>query len=319
MKKPEKKAKSTESFKKTLFRILPKLLEKDESFRAQFITFLKPYFAEKEKTEERFNILLEEIKILREEGERRWQEAIRRLDEQERRLEEHSKILQEQSKRLEEHSKILEEQNKKLEEHSKILEEQNKRLEEYSKILQEHSKKLEEHSRILEEQNKRLEEHSKKLELLTQELISLRKRQDVQIGALGARWGLKTERSFRNAVKGLMEEYLPVKVERYEAIDYEGEVFDGRPGKVVELDLIIEDGKLIVAEIKSSVSVGDVLLFEKKVKFFEKKEGKKPYKKVIISPMVEPKALEFCKDLGIVVYTDVPIGEEEFNEGLKDE
>ncbi|MFN3472138.1 MAG: DUF3782 domain-containing protein, partial [Aquificaceae bacterium] len=124
---------------------------------------------------------------------------------------------------------------------------------------------------------------------------------------------------FRNAVKGLMEEYLPVKVERYEAIDYEGEVFDGRPGKVVELDLIIEDGKLIVAEIKSSVSVGDVLLFEKKVKFFEKKEGKKPYKKVIISPMVEPKALEFCKDLGIVVYTDVPIGEEEFNEGLKDE
>lgn len=246
MKKPEKKAKSSESFKKAIFKTLPKLLEKDESFRAQFITFLKPYFAEKEKTEDRFNILLEEIKILREEGERRWQEAIRRLDEQE----------------------------------------------------------------------KRLEEHSKKLELLTQELISLRKRQDVQIGALGARWGLKTERSFRNAVKGLMEEYLSVKVERYEAIDYEGEVFDGRPGKVVELNLIIENGKLIVTAIKSSVSVGDVLLFERKVKFFEKKEGKKAYKKVIISPMVEPKALELCKELGIVVYTDVPIWEEEFNEGL---
>lgn len=281
MKKPEKKAKSSESFKKALFKTLPKLLEKDESFIAQFITFLKPYFAEKEKTEDRFNILLEEIKILREEGERRWQEAIRRLDE-----------------------------------HLKILQEHNKRLEEHSKILQEQSRKLDEHSKILEEQNRRLEEHSKKLELLTQELISLRKRQDVQIGALGARWGLKTERSFRNAVKGLMEEYLSVKVERYEAIDYEGEVFDGRPGKVVELNLIIENGKLIVTAIKSSVSVGDVLLFERKVKFFEKKEGKKAYKKVIISPMVEPKALELCKELGIVVYTDVPIWEEEFNEGL---
>jgi hypothetical protein len=134
MKKPEKKAKSSESFKKALFKTLPKLLEKDGSFRAQFITFLKPYFAEKEKTEDRFNILLEEIRILREEGERRWQEAIRRLDEQE----------------------------------------------------------------------KRLEEHSKKLELLTQELISLRKRQDVQIGALGARWGLKTERSFRNKELGIV-------------------------------------------------------------------------------------------------------------------
>ncbi len=156
MKKLEKKDGSTERFKKALFKTLPKLLEKDESFRAQFIT----YFAEKEKTEDRFNILLEEIRILREEGERRWQEAIRRLDEQEGRL----------------------------------------------------------------------EEHSKKLEIFTQ---------DVHIGALGAAWSLKTERSFRNAVKGLMEEYLPVKVERYEAIDYEGEFFDGRPGIVVYTDVPI--------------------------------------------------------------------------------
>ena len=32
-----------------------------------------------------------------------------------------------------------------------------------------------------------------------------------------------------------MEEYLTVKVERNEAIEYEGEVFDGRPGKVEEV------------------------------------------------------------------------------------
>ena len=48
-----------------------------------------------------------------------------------------------------------------------------------------------------------------------------------------------------------------------------GEVFDGRPGKVVELNLIIENGKLIVTAIKSSVSVGDVFHFNRKV-FFHK-------------------------------------------------
>ena len=144
----------------SVYTTMPSSLQSSKAFGStigDIITFLKPYFAEKEKTEDRFNILLEEIKILREEGERRWQEAIRRLDE-----------------------------------HLKILQEHNKRLEEHSKILQEQSRKLDEHSKILEEQNRRLEEHSKKLELLTQELISLRKRQDVQIGALGARWGLLT-------------------------------------------------------------------------------------------------------------------------------
>ncbi|MFN3407087.1 MAG: hypothetical protein ACK40E_05085, partial [Caldimicrobium sp.] len=64
---------------------------------------------------------------------------------------------------------------------------------------------------------------------------------------------------------------------------------------------------------KSSISLGDVLLFEKKIKFYEKREGRRVDKKVIISPMVEPKALEFCKKVGITVYTDLPLyeGEEE--------
>ncbi|MFN7065200.1 MAG: DUF3782 domain-containing protein [Aquificaceae bacterium] len=106
-----------------------------------------------------------------------------------------------------------------------------------------------------------------------QELTALQKRQDVQIGALEACWGMKTERSFRNAVKGLLEEYLPIKEERNEAVDEEGEVFDGKARRV-ELDLILRNGELIIGEIKSSVSVGDVILFERKVKFFEKREGK---------------------------------------------
>ncbi len=143
-----------------------------------------------------------------------------------------------------------------------------------------------------------------------EEILALRKRQDVQIGALGARWGIKSEKTFRNAVKGLLEETFGVKVEHYETTDLEGEVFDGFPGKRVEIDLIIRDGELIVAEIKSSVSPGDVLLFERKVKFFEKKEGRKVTRKIIISPMIDDEAKSFCKSLGITFYTDVPDREE---------
>ncbi|MFN7065201.1 MAG: hypothetical protein ACK4OF_03515 [Aquificaceae bacterium] len=87
----EGKGKRSENFKRTILKLLPKLLEKGASFREQFITIFKPYFAEREKAEDRFNILLEEIRTLRLEGEERWRKAIKRLDEQSKRLEEHSK------------------------------------------------------------------------------------------------------------------------------------------------------------------------------------------------------------------------------------
>ncbi|MCS7200409.1 MAG: DUF3782 domain-containing protein [Caldimicrobium sp.] len=298
MKRLRKTPLTKRELKRILIEKLPLLLQEDPALQDFLAGFFKSHFADRDKTEDEIKFLMNEIIRLREESERRWAEDRQRWEEDTRILQEHTKILQE-------HTKILEEHTKRLEEHSKILEE-------HSKILKEHSKKLEEYSKILEEHSKILREHSQKLELLTQELISLRKRQDVQIGALGARWGLKSERTFRNALKGLLEETFPVKIERYETTDLDGEVFEGRAGKRVELDLIISDGELIVAELKSSISLADVWLFEKKVKFFEKKEGKRVSKKIIISPMIDPEALEFCKELDIVAYTDVPYPEEGF-------
>ncbi|MCS7150355.1 MAG: DUF3782 domain-containing protein [Caldimicrobium sp.] len=197
-----------------------------------------------------------------------------------------------------------------MEEIVRLREESEKRWTEALQRLDEQSKILDEHSKILREHSKILREHSERLEQLSKELISLRKRQDVQIVALGARWDIKSENTFRNALKGLLEETFPIRVDRYETTDLDGEVFEGHPGKIVELDLIIRDGELIVAELKSSISPADVWIFEKKVKLFEKREGKKVHKKVIISPMIDPKALDFCKELNIVAYTDVPYPEE---------
>ncbi|MCS7279843.1 MAG: DUF3782 domain-containing protein [Thermodesulfobacteriaceae bacterium] len=315
-----------QALRKIIVEKLPKLLEEEPQLRDFLASFLKHHFADKEETKDEIKALLEEIKLLRIESEKKFEEHSKVLREYSQRFEEQNKILQEQNKRLEEQNRRLEEHSKRLDEHSKILQEQNKRLEEQnkrfeeqSKRLEEQNKRLEEHSKILQEHSKRLEEQSKRLEEVSKELAELfkefqrqRKKHEIHITALGARWGFKSERAFRKALKGLLEESFPVKVERYTAIDTEGEVFEGNPGEVVELDLIIKDGELIVAELKSFVSVGDVLHFIKKVKFFEKKEGKRATKKVIISPMIEPKAEVLIEKLGLIVYTDIPDDEQEF-------
>ena len=51
------------------------------------------------------------------------------------------------------------------------------------------------------------------------------------ISALGARWGLMAEETFRQSIRGLVEKEFGFKVERWTKLDREGVVF-GYPSQV---------------------------------------------------------------------------------------
>ncbi|WP_328987061.1 DUF3782 domain-containing protein [Thiorhodovibrio winogradskyi] len=68
------------------------------------------------------------------------------------------------------------------------------------------------------------------------------KKHDRSIGALGARWGLQSEKAFRDALAGILEENFGVEVINYNGYDDSGEVF-GKPEQI-ELDVIIKNGLL---------------------------------------------------------------------------
>ncbi len=199
-------------------------------------------------------------------------------------LEELRRDREEQAKRWEEDRKRWEENNKKWEENNRKWEENNKRLEEMQK-----------------EWNRRWEENQKTINRILDELKESRRRFDSSIGALGARWGIQTEESFREALKGILRDVSKVQVERYLGYDEEGIVF-GRPDQI-ELDLIVKDGILIIGEIKSSMSKPDVYILKRKVKFYEKKHGRKPDKVVIISPMVSDEARKLAEEFGYEIYS----------------
>src|ERR671916_829824 len=84
-----------------------------------------------------------------------------------------------------------------------------------------------------------------------EEIMALAKKYDRGIGALGARWGLQSEAAFRNALAGILEESFKVQVLHINEYDDQGIVF-GQPDQV-ELDIIIQNGVLILCEIKSSI------------------------------------------------------------------
>jgi hypothetical protein len=158
----------------------------------------------------------------------------------------------------------------------------------------------EEWNKKWEENQKKWEENQKVINEILAEIKLLHRKHDTSIGALGARWGFRAERSFRDAIKAILEESFPVKVQRYHAKDEEGLVF-GRPDQI-ELDLIVKNGEVIVAEIKSSISKGDVATFIRKLEFYTKKEGRPVTRKLLISPMIDSSAKELAESAGIEVY-----------------
>ncbi|MBO9338007.1 MAG: DUF3782 domain-containing protein, partial [Chloroflexus sp.] len=124
---------------------------------------------------------------------------------------------------------------------------------------------------------------------------------DSTIGALGARWGLYSEQSFRDALRGILTGFFNLEVINVNEFDETGEVF-GRPEQI-ELDVIIKNGLLLICEIKSSMSKADMYLFERKAQWYERRHERKADRLIVISPMVDAPARKVAERFGIVVYS----------------
>ena len=81
----------------------------------------------------------------------------------------------------------------------------------------------------------------------------------------------------------------------------DGEVFC-RPDKV-EFDLIVKNGMVIACEIKSSIDKAGMYSFGRKVDFYAKREQRHVSRKIVISPMVDRRALPVAEALGIEIYS----------------
>ncbi|UCH95411.1 MAG: DUF3782 domain-containing protein [Candidatus Aminicenantes bacterium] len=181
-------------------------------------------------------------------------------------------------------------------------------LEELKKDREEQARKWDELKMDLqrdrEEQNKKWEENQKEIRKLYDALEKYWKdsnrKYNTTVGALGARWGLRSESSFRNALKGILED-LDLRVEHIDDYDEEGMVY-GQPSSV-EIDIIIKNGLLMICELKSSISKAEMFTFYKKTLFYEKKYHRRGDRLIVISPMVEIKAREAAEQLGIKVYS----------------
>ncbi len=266
-----------EEIEKILNELLPRMLSEHPETRVAVERILYEKALPREEAEARFERLLEEIKRLREDFQELKRESDRRWEE----------LTGENARLWQEFQKLKKESDQR-------WEEMNRRWEE---LKRESDQRWEEMNRRWEELKR---ESDQRWEEMLKEVRRVDRRIDRTIGALGARWGLYSEHAFREALAEILSEFGGFQVSRYLAYDETGQVF-GHPDQV-EIDLLIKDGKVWVAELKSSVSKAEVYAFERKVRFYEEKEGQKVERRLIISPMVDPEARKVAEKLGIQIF-----------------
>jgi hypothetical protein len=162
----------------------------------------------------------------------------------------------------------------------------------------------------LEEILKRLDRHEAELVRLREDMNKLREDMirgfelvESHISALGARWGIMAESAFRESLRGLLEKELGYRVEKWTVFDEAGRVY-GYPS-VVDVDVTVSDGKLILIEVSSHIKASDITTFRRKAELYTEKTGKRPDKLVVVTPYIDDTAQKAAKELGIEVYTKV--------------
>jgi hypothetical protein len=169
------------------------------------------------------------------------------------------------------------------------------KLEEHSRILQEHSEKLERLTQVLEEHTRTLGEHTRALDKHTTRMDKF----EHTLSAIGARWGISSEESFRAAMRGVLED-LGYQVKKWRIRDEDGKVYGH--STMVEADILIVNDQQILMEIKSSISRGDVAAFARVSQLYEDKEQVKP-RLVMVSPFIDARARALGEQIGMELYT----------------
>jgi hypothetical protein len=186
------------------------------------------------------------------------------------------------------------------------LEEVLKRLDENTKAIRRLQEQVAENTKTIRSLQEQVIEHSKAIRSLQEEIIKhskLIERLISAVQAIGMRYGVFTEKAFREGLKYLIEDLLKVyKVERWEYYDNEGIVY-GHPS-VIEVDVLIRDKERVLVEYKSLADKSDVAELYRIGILYERVTGVKP-RLLMVAAGIKRRALELARQLGVEIRGEV--------------
>lgn len=247
-----------------VIRILPELLRED----AEIATTIEGILAQHFPRRDEFARLLDELRLLREEMERRFEQVEQRLDlqreEMERRFEQVEQRLDLQREEMEQRFDL---------QHQEMLE------------LRRDVAQLQHGQEII---LKRMDGQEAWLRLVIGDLRAEKGKSLEDMFAAALRYGLKNP--------DITPETLQL---RQKLVDTEGRAF--KPGFETEVDLIAENGRLTVFEVKATAKPGDVGIFALKVELVAAQNPDKQVEGVFISLAAPAEVRRRCSEYGLTL------------------
>jgi len=243
------------------------------------------------------------------------QAVLDRIDAQGEQIKAQGERIEAQGERIETLAEQIKAQGERIETLAEQIKAQGERIETLAEQIKAQGERIEtlqlDFNRQFAALTRRMDQFEQRMEQFDQRQVQFEERQDTfekslkrlewSVNALGARWGLMAEEAFRAGLESILSAETGRIVERYLKMDTAGMVF-GRPDQV-EMDVVIHNGAHILIEIKSSVSRDEARLFARKVDFYEQEEGVTARRRIIITPMLDPRAKPLVEELGLEVYT----------------
>ncbi len=251
------------------------ILGEDKQKRATLVGLLVSDVA----TKQEFTTVLNELRVMREDSDRKFEASERRFESIEAEL----KAMREASDRKFEAS---ERRFESIEAELKAMREDSDR-------------KFEAIEKRFEEQR---QDFHLELQAMDRRMQAMDKSLSSKIDALGSRWGIMAEDTFSNALREVLRK-AGFEVSKWRKTDTNAEFFI-RP-RDVEIDILVRNGKRIAIEVKSSLDINDVEAFEKTVRFYEKSESAKINEKIMVGMFLRPRAGEYADHLGIKIVSRI--------------
>jgi hypothetical protein len=308
--------------------ILPQLLREEP----EVITAIEGIIAQQFPRRDEFARLLNEVKLQREETTRQLEQTNRqmnrRLEQMERRIEQVEQrvylLREEMNQRFELVDRRFEQVEQRIEQVEQrvdlLHEEMNRRFEQMEQRIEQVEQRVD---LLREEMNRRFEQVDQRFEQVHQDHLDLKRRViklesgqkqilekmtgfdawlKVITGNLGTEKGQTLEDLFAIALRyGLKNPNIkPESIRlRQELMDVEGLVFRKYYG--TEIDLIAEDGKLTVFEMKATANIDDVDLFAMKIELVRLQNTDKQVQGILVSPgageRIKKRCMEFRLEL----------------------
>jgi hypothetical protein len=275
-----------------VLQVLPQLLQQNPEVATTIEGMIAHQFPRRDEFArllEEVGHLWEEIKLLREDTNKQFELFRQEMNQLREDTNKQFKLFREEMNQLREDTNkqfelFREEMNRRFEEEKR---ERNLRFEEEKRERLEMKRRLIKVESTVNRMDEKITQFDAWLKIVTGNIGDKRGQEAEQLFALGLSYGLKWADIKPETIK-LRQMFM----------DEEGVVFP-KKGKYIEVDIISENGKFSVFEVKTTAVETDVVTFARKIQLVQHQMPNKEVQGIFISPGASEEIEQCCKEYDV--------------------